>query len=69
MGPRMGEKSGREAQCKGPCSHFNTCSLMVEAGLGAWGSPREKGMGREGEERSGGERVEKKESSCTVVGM
>ena len=27
---------------------------MVEAGLGAWGSPREKGMGREGEERSGG---------------
>ena len=51
--PRVGEESGRE-RCKGPYSHFSTGSLMAEAGLGAWGSPREKGMGREGEERSGG---------------
>lgn len=51
--PRVGEESGRE-RCKGPCSHFSTCSVMVEAGLGAWGSPGEEGMGREGEERSGG---------------
>ena len=52
--PRVGEESGRE-RCKGPCSHFSTCSVMVEAGLGAWGESRGggDGPGGRGEVRRG----------------